>query len=399
MRLPPNASSVTGKGTRAATAKGLRGQGRAHGVLPLPPFPQPTPGPWQPSPPRPAPSEPRCGKRSAVRGGGTGGGLHAENARGLLPRVPATTRIGDPRLQSGSRATGSPVPGACRAPGPPVLQPPVLAPFTSAGPVSPAPRAHRGSSAAAPPGFLHLQGGSNAAGETAHEGFWSAFPPPSALLSQHENVPILPPAPAGFHVPQTSPRVSTTGAKPHQTPTTHAGPQTLQAPPRGDPAGDPGWGLTFLGPVTVPGAHGQLLPVLARLLRRGTRVLSEQPPPWCWTASQKEHHRVARGSRTRHPPAPLTSLTRSTLCSLPATTPSGCPWGLLILPGDREGGGSGVAASPCQPRTSLDGDLPHPQKKNKQSKTTGVSQRAQAGRCPPKHLHIFKDIPSTQEQL
>lgn len=46
---------------------------------------------------------------------------------------------------------------------------------------------------------------------------------------------------------------------------------------------------TFLGPVTVPGAHSQLLPVRAWHLG-GTRVLSEQTPPWCWMASQKEQH-------------------------------------------------------------------------------------------------------------
>lgn len=59
----------------------------------------------------------------------------------------------------------------------------VLTGPTCASLVSPALRARWGNSAVAPLGFLHLQGGSKAAGETTREGFSLAFPPLSALLS------------------------------------------------------------------------------------------------------------------------------------------------------------------------------------------------------------------------
>ena len=83
-------------------------------------------------------------------------------------------------------------------------------------------------------------------------------------------------------------------------------------------------------------------------------------PSLAWDSSWKEQHQAAgvqpsprglggKGPPTCRPPLPLTSPTCSTLCSLPAKTPSGCPWGLLILPGDRKHGGSWVAASPPQP--------------------------------------------------
>ena len=149
-------------------------------------------------------------------------GLHAESALGLLPGVPATTRSGDPSapcLESGSCAVEkeeSPIPGQHGPLAPPCAIAPggmqVLTGLTCASLVSPAPRAHWGNSAAAPPGFLHLQGGSNATGETTREGFCLAFPPPSALLSwQGAGARGVGPAQSfpqhqqGFGSPQASP--------------------------------------------------------------------------------------------------------------------------------------------------------------------------------------------------
>lgn len=356
------------------------------------PVPQPTPGPQQPSPPRPAPSKPRCEKRSAVRAGGTRG-LHAENTLGLLPGVPATARSGTPACRAALVPWEAPSPehAVPRDP-PPVLQPPsttpVLAPFTSAGPVSPAPGAHRGSSAAAPPGFLHLRGGSDTAGETARGGFGLLLLLPLPSCPSVRAPRSFPQHQQGFTSLKPVP-----GSPPWEpNPIRSQHPRHFKPPHEGTQPG------------TRTGTHLPRCRHCPRCARpapacpcpapaEGDKGAVGATPSWCWTASQKEHHRVALGTQTRYPPVPLTSLTRSVLCSLPATTPSGCPWGLLILPGDREGGGSGVAASPCQPHTSLDGDPP------KKKKTPGASQQAQAGGCPPKHLHIFKDIPSAQEQL
>lgn len=94
--------------------------------------------------------------------------------------------------------------------------------------------------------------------------------------------------------------------------------------------------------------HSLLLHGPACLLR-ATKVLLEQTSPWCCTASQEDHNRGAGGlaepkeprreappPHTCCPPLPLTSLTCSVLL---AKIPPGCPWGLLILPGDRKGGG------------------------------------------------------------
>lgn len=212
--------------------------------------PSPVPCPLSPFPsPPPAPSSPHLhvllrqshtAKREALSGVVAPGGCTPKTRLGCSQGCRPPPELG-PLPAERLLCHGKPHPRSTPCPGTPPLScsppaaMPVLAPFTSAGPVSPAPGAHRGSSAAAPPGFLHLRGGSDAAGETAHGGFWGASPPPSTLLSQRENVPIPPLAPAGFHIPQTSPRVSTTGDKPHRIPT----PQTLQAPPRGDPARDP----------------------------------------------------------------------------------------------------------------------------------------------------------------
>lgn len=118
---------------------------------------------------------------------------------------------------------------------------------------------------------------------------------------------------------------------------------------------------TFFTLVTVPRVHSLLLQGPAWLLR-GTKVLLEQTSPWCCTASQEEQHRGGLAEpeepgreappKTCCPPFPLTSLTCSTLCSVLAKIPPGCPWGLLILPGDRKGGGSWAAGSPPQPDTT-----------------------------------------------
>lgn len=81
------------------------------------------------------------------------------------------------------------------------------------------------------------------------------------------------------------------------------------------------------------------------------------------------------------PPLPLTSPMRSTLCSLLVKTPSGCPWGLLILPGDRKGGGSWAAVFPPQSDTTSW----RPPKTPLVFLQPAGSQGAQAGRCPPKY--------------
>lgn len=150
-----------------------------------------------PSPPR-APSSPHLqvllcqshpAEREVLSGMEASWGLHAENALVLLPGVPATTRREKPSahcVDSNSCAMEkeeSPTSELCCALGPPCPVAPggmqVLTGVTCAILVCPALRAHWGDSAVAPPGFLHLQEGS----ETTHKSFPLAFPPPSALLS------------------------------------------------------------------------------------------------------------------------------------------------------------------------------------------------------------------------
>lgn len=131
-------------------------------------------------------------ERELLSGMGASWGLQAENALALLPALPATLRKGKPSarcVDSNSCAMekeGNPISEPCCALGPPCPAAPrgmqVLTGLTCASQACPALRARWGGSAAAPPGFLHLQEGSGATGDQ-HEGFPWAFPPPSALLS------------------------------------------------------------------------------------------------------------------------------------------------------------------------------------------------------------------------
>lgn len=339
----PTASPRKGLVQRLPRDCGARAGRTASVPCPLSPVPvpQPIPSPQQPSPPRPAPSKPRCEKRSAVRGGGTRG-LHAENTLGLLPGVPATARIGTP---------------ACRA---------ALVPWEAPSPEHTMPRDPPHPRPAAPQQrcrcspLLPLQAQSlqhrELTGEAQQrllQGFCicgEAVTPLERLLMEAFGVLLLPPLPS-------CPSVRTSRSLPqHQQGFTSPKPVPRSPPRETNPIGSqhpkhfkPHHEGTQ--PRTRMGTHLPRCRHCPRCARpapacpcpapaEGDKGAVGATPSWCWTASQKEHHRVAPGAQTRHPPVPLTSLTRSVLCSLPATTPSGCPWGLLILPGDREGGGS-----------------------------------------------------------
>lgn len=172
-----------------------------------------------------------------------------------------------------------------------------------------------------------------------------------------------PPHQQGFRSPLASPplpHVPTKGDDPHQaTLFPHSSPATSSLSLKG-PSWDVGWGLTHLPqsrhcpwcaqpapacPCLAPGGHKGAVRANPSLVLDG---IPERAAPRGW-AEPKGLGREG-SPPTCHPPFPLTSPTCSTLCSLLAKTPSGCPW--LILPGDRKGGGSWAAASPSQPDTT-----------------------------------------------
>lgn len=178
--------------------------------------------------------------------------------------MPATTRSGKPSapcLDSNSCAVEkeeTPISELCCALGPPCpvasggMQ--VLTGLTCASQVCPALRAHRGDSAAAPPGFLHLQEGSGAT-ETTREGFSLVFPPPSALLSKQgvgahvvEPSQSFPQHQGALGPPRPSlplPCVPTKGDDPHQNMFPCSSPTASSLPLR-RLSWDVGWGLTHL---------------------------------------------------------------------------------------------------------------------------------------------------------
>lgn len=152
------------------------------------------------------------------------------------------------------------------------------------------------------------------------------------------------------------------GDDPHQNRFPCSSTTTSRLPLRG-PSWDVGWGLTHLFYSCHCPQGAQPAPAGPCLAPEGHKgAVGANLSLHSCTASQEEQHRGGLAepeeqgregpSPTCCPPFPLTSLTCSTLCSLLAKIPPGCPWGLLILPGDRKGGGSRAPGSPPQPDTT-----------------------------------------------
>lgn len=197
-----------------------------------------------------------------------------------------------------------------------------------------------------------------------------AFPWPFLLplpsCPGREQVPVVwdcpnpPPASAGLQVPPGQsllPHVPTKGDDLHQAPATSSLPVRR-------PSWDVGWGLTHLPqscrwpqcaqpapacPCPAPGGHKGTVRANPSLVLDG---IPKRAAPKGWGSGQVQGAGEGRPPPTCCPPLSLTSPMRSTFCSLLTKTPSGCPWGLVILPGDRKGGGSWAAASPPQPDTT-----------------------------------------------